>query len=57
MKTLFFKGDIDEDNVSSLILAIEEVNQDAIIYFTSKGGNDYSENILVDQLADLRNPL
>ena len=59
MKTLFFKGKINDDNISELIIRIEEIREETdekiVIYFTSEGGAETSANILVDysELNDL----
>lgn len=51
MKTLFFKGEINEENISNLILGIEELNDnDLKIYFTSTGGYENAANIFVDYI-------
>jgi len=53
MRTVFYKGELNDDEVSNLILAIEEANKenedsDITVYLSSAGGYEFAANILLD---------
>lgn len=56
MRTVFYKGELNDDEVSNLILAIEEANKDnedsdITVYLSSSGGYEFAANILLDYVS------
>ena len=53
MKTLFFKGEIEDNGISDLILSIEEYKTEPIrIYMSSSGGYDQTSNLFINYIEN-----